>query len=219
MVQHPKKNKDLRRDTNYRVPTILFGDNVHRLFRLSNPLTVLLALTFALSACAPTATVTPFLPPTEVIPTQLPTTTPIGSSNALPTFTLAPLASPTLEPTITPTSTPEVCTNNLTYLQDLTVPDGTVVQPGSSVEKKWLVTNSGTCDWDSSYRLKWISGDALGAPTDQALYPARAGTQVTLRIVFTAPSTAGTYQSTWQAFAPDGTAFGDSFYIQFLVGG
>ena len=218
-MQHPKKNKDLRRDTNYRVPTILFGDNMHRLFRLSNPLTVLLALTFALSACAPTATVTPFLPPTEVIPTQLPTTTPIGSSNALPTFTLAPLASPTLEPTITPTPTPEVCTNNLTYLQDLTVPDGTVVQPGSSVEKKWLVTNSGTCDWDSSYRLKWISGDALGAPTDQALYPARAGTQVTLRIVFTAPSTAGTYQSTWQAFAPDGTAFGDSFYIQFLVGG
>lgn len=193
---------------------------MHRLFQLPNLPAVLLALTFILSACAPTATTTPFVPPTEVIPTQLPTTTPIGSNsnNALPTFTLAPPPSPTPEPTLTPTATPEVCTNNLTYIQDLTVSDGTVVQPGSSVEKEWLVSNSGTCNWDSSYRLEWIGGDTLGASTDQALYPARAGTQVTLRIVFTAPSAAGTYQSTWQAFAPDGSAFGDSVYIQIEVG-
>lgn len=191
---------------------------MHRLFQLPNLPAVLLALTFILSACAPTATTTPFVPPTEVIPTQLPTTTPIGSNNALPTFTLAPPASSTPESTITPTSTPEVCTNNLTYIQDLTVPDGTVVQPGSSVEKEWLVSNSGTCNWDSSYRLKWVGGDSLGASTDQALYPARTGTQVTLRIVFTAPSAAGIYQSAWQAFAPDGSAFGDSVYIQIEVG-
>lgn len=196
----------------------LFLDNVRRFFRLPNLLTVSIALTFALGACAPTVAVTPFLPPTEAVPIQLPTTTPIGSSNVLPTFTLAPPPSPTPEPTLTPTATLETCTNNLTYLQDLTVPDGTVVQPGSSVEKKWLVSNSGTCDWDSSYRLKWIGGDALGASTEQALYPARAGTQATLSIVFLAPNEFGAYQSQWQAFAPDGAAFGDNFYVQIMVG-
>ena len=84
--------------------------------------------------------------------------------------------------------------------------------PGESIDKEWLVTNSGSCNWDSVIVLKLISGDAMGVPSEQALYPARAGTQATLRIVFTAPQNIGTYQSAWQAFAPDGTAFGRQVY-------
>ncbi len=57
----------------------------------------------------------------------------------------------------------------------------------------------------------------MGAATEQALYPARAGAQATLRIIFTAPSDTGTYISTWQAFAPGGEAFGDTIYIQIVV--
>jgi hypothetical protein len=57
----------------------------------------------------------------------------------------------------------------------------------------------------------------MGAPTEIALYPARAGTQTTLRIVFTAPQTAGTYQNAWQAYAPDGSAFGEAVYMQVSV--
>jgi hypothetical protein len=95
----------------------------------------------------------------------------------------------------------------------LTVPDGSLIPPGASIDKQWLVTNSGTCDWDSSYRLRFVGGDPLGADAEQALYPARAGRQATLRILFTAPAAAGTYQSAWQAISPDGTAFGDAIYI------
>ena len=72
--------------------------------------------------------------------------------------------------------------------------------PGSTLDKQWLVQNSGDCNWDARYRLRLISGDALGAATEQALYPARAGTQATLRILFTAPQEAGDYVSEWQAF-------------------
>ena len=85
------------------------------------------------------------------------------------------------------------------------------------MDKQWLITNTGSCNWDASYRLKLIAGDAMGAPTELALYPARAGTQAILRIVFTAPANLGAYESAWQAFAPDGTAFGDAVYIQFSV--
>jgi hypothetical protein len=85
------------------------------------------------------------------------------------------------------------------------------------VDKQWLVTNSGTCNWDSKYRLKWVGGDPLGAAAEQALYPARAGTEVTLRILFTAPAEPGTYGSTWQAFDPDGIAFGDPVYVEIVV--
>ena len=57
----------------------------------------------------------------------------------------------------------------------------------------------------------------MGAPNEQALYPARAGTQATLRIVLTAPQTTGTYESAWQAIAPDGTAFGEPVYVDLNV--
>ncbi|MFZ5879765.1 MAG: NBR1-Ig-like domain-containing protein, partial [Chloroflexota bacterium] len=120
------------------------------------PLTLLaLALTLALSACAPRATPTMFIPPVgNRTPTPAPTLTQAAPPEALPTFTVAP---PTITVTGTATQpavtfTPTTCVNDLRFEQDLTIPDGTVVQPGASVEKQWLVTNSGTCDWTSSYR-------------------------------------------------------------------
>jgi len=100
---------------------------------------------------------------------------------------------------------------------DVTIPDGTAISPGSSIDKQWLVNNSGTCNWDSGYRLKWIGGDPLGAAAEQALYPARAGTEATLKIAFTAPAEPGSYQSAWQAHGPDGVAFGDPVFIEIVV--
>jgi hypothetical protein len=116
----------------------------------------------------------------------------------------------------TPTATPP-CTNDLNFVADATIPDGTTISAGASIDKQWLVNNSGTCNWDSSYRLKWVGGEVLGAATEQALYPARAGTEVTLRIIFTAPAEPGTNQSAWQAFGPDGVAFGDPVYMDIVV--
>ncbi len=118
------------------------------------------------------------------------------------------------------TSVPAVgtpCTNDLSFVQDVTVPDGTSVAPGELVDKEWLVTNAGSCDWSAAYRVKNISGDTMSAPAEQALFPARAGTQATLRILFHAPADAGNYSTAWQAFAPDGTAFGEAIYMQINV--
>lgn len=164
-----------------------------------------------ITSCAPAPTSTPFRPPTKSLPTAiLPTTTSVPQI-----FTSTPIT-PTSSVPPTPTATP-LCTNNLTFVSDATIPDGTTVSPGSSVDKQWLVNNSGTCNWDSSYRLKFVGGDSLGATIEQALYPARAGTEVTLRIIFTAPTEPGTYQSAWQAFGPDGVAFGDPVFVEIVA--
>jgi hypothetical protein len=162
-----------------------------------------------LTACAPRPTPALFIPPadqTESIPTS---TQPFQA-------TLPP---PPLTPTNTPivTAAPTTCLNDLTFVQDLTVPDGSIILPGGGIDKQWLVQNSGTCNWDASYRFKLIGGDSLGAQAEQALFPARAGGQATLRILFTAPLVIGTYQSAWQAFAPDGTPFGDTVFMQIIV--
>lgn len=109
------------------------------------------------------------------------------------------------------------CDDNLYYLQDLTIPDGSQVAPGSTLDKQWLVENNGTCNWDHAYRLRLIAGPDLSAPVEQALYPARSGTQAIIRILFTAPAEAGTYRSAWQAYDPQGIPFGDPIFIEIAV--
>ncbi len=168
---------------------------------------ILLTSIFFLVACAPQTTPTPFRPPTAAPPTQpLPTTTPIPAL-----FTSVP--TPTV--TITPTAGP--CTDNLAFIDDVTVDDGTSFLPGASIDKQWLVQNSGTCNWDVTYRLKWVGGDPLGAAQEQSLYPARAGTQATLHVTFTAPAESGSYESAWQAVDPNGNFFGDLVFIKIVV--
>jgi len=115
---------------------------------------------------------------------------------------------------VTPTPT---CTNYLKYLEDLSYPDGTVVQPGEALDKQWRVENSGTCNWDSQYRLMLVAGQNLGVPAEGALFPARSGTQAIIRLLFTAPIEADTYRSAWQAHDPQGNAFGDPFFIEVVV--
>ena len=147
----------------------------------------------------------------HISPTPLPA--PVSSQ----TITLEqPNATTTIVLPAVPSPTP-TCTDNLSFINDVTIPDGTVVAPGTILDKQWLVQNSGDCNWESHYRLRFISGDALGATTEQALYPARSGTQATVRILFTAPQQAGEYISEWQAFNANGIAFGDSFFIKIQV--
>lgn len=171
---------------------------------------ILLPILFLVVACAPQPAPTPFRPPTSIPPTSsLPTTTPVPSF-----FTPA---TPTLTATPTQPPTPEPCTNGLTFLDDLTVPDGTNFFGGVVIDKQWLVQNSGTCNWDASYKLKWVGGSPLGATELQPLFPARAGTQAALRIRFTAPVEPGAHESSWQAVDPDGNVFGELIFMKIVV--
>jgi hypothetical protein len=161
---------------------------------------ILFCLVTLLSACAAkpaNTTPTPQVFPTVILPTAVITTT----------------STPQI---ILPTSTPD-CVVSLAFVEDLTIPDDTVVSPGAVLDKQWKVKNTGTCNWDERFRLRLISGDALGAAPEQALYPVRAGMEATLRILFTAPVENGEYVSEWQAFDMNGLPFGDTFFIKILV--
>ncbi|MCE1254051.1 MAG: hypothetical protein LWX83_10950 [Anaerolineae bacterium] len=147
---------------------------------------------------------------------------PDSSNN--PTFIPPTLAPTPLPPTPTPTpeiaaasEDPSKCSDILTYLSDITVPDGTIVAPESTIDKRWEIENSGTCNWDSNYTIQLIAGNALGVPQEQALVPARSKTRAEIRIVFTAPKEPGKYRSAWQAYNADQQPFGDPFYIEIVV--
>jgi hypothetical protein len=137
--------------------------------------------------------------------------TPIIASPTVPLPSNAPT-----DGSIKPSPTPD-CDDGLQYIADLTVPDGALIARGSSIDKRWQVKNTGTCNWDERYRLVLIAGVELGLPKDQSLAPARAGAEIVIRLLLTAPFTPGVYTSAWQAFDPLGNPFGDVIYIEFQV--
>lgn len=109
------------------------------------------------------------------------------------------------------------CVDMLTFIGDLTIPDGSIIQAGASIDKRWEVENSGTCNWESDYFLRLIAGDELGAGSQLALTPARSGTRTVIRILFQAPTEPGNYRSAWQAHNPQGQPFGDPIFIDIVV--
>lgn len=114
----------------------------------------------------------------------------------------------------TPTAS---CVDQLQWLYDLSIPDGSQVSPGSVLEKQWQVKNTGTCNWDSNYTLKLTAGVDMGAASSQMLVPARGGSEAVIQIQFTAPIEQGRYRSAWQAYNPSGQPFGDPIFIEIVV--
>jgi hypothetical protein len=109
------------------------------------------------------------------------------------------------------------CLNDARFIEDLTIQDGEVVQPGADLEKRWLVANAGTCDWGPGYVLVRTDPGDFPAPERQALYPARAGMEGPWTINMRAPNEEGEYIASWQAQSPDGIFFGDIVFVLFNV--
>ncbi len=153
----------------------------------------------------------------------------ITPTRSLPSESQPPVfIAPTFLPTQTPfktASTPDNnasgsqvdCTNDLKYLRDLTLPDGTQVNPGVALEKEWQVKNSGTCNWSEGYTLRLISGPDLGALSPQDLVPAVNSMKAVIRLQITSPFEPGRFTSTWQAFDPQGNPFGEWFSVEIVV--
>jgi next-to-BRCA1 protein 1 len=112
---------------------------------------------------------------------------------------------------------PGVCTNGARFVEDVTVPDGSVFAPGEEFDKRWAVRNDGTCDWGPDYRLVPIGGNPFSGAAEIALFPAQAATIGEWQIDLRAPGEPGEYLGRWQALAPDGTPFGDEVFVVIIV--
>jgi hypothetical protein len=155
----------------------------------------------------------------------IPTNTPVPTATATLTPTLTPTATETLSPTPTEViPTVEACTDQATFLEDVTIPDGTELEPGTSFTKTWKLLNAGTCTWNPNYKLIFDSGDQMSGPDNQQLInldvPPGASIDVSVELV--APSTTGTYRGDWALRNAAGIRFGlgsgaGSFYLEIQV--
>jgi hypothetical protein len=129
-------------------------------------------------------------------------------------------ASPSPSPSPTPEDVEEDgCTLRAAFVEDVTIPDDTEIEPGAEFVKTWRIRNTSTCDWETGTQLIPIQGDDLGGPEAVAVPPTPVDGEVELSVTLTAPENPGTYRSNWQLRTPDGNRFGGVFYAQIVVPG
>ena len=154
-----------------------------------------------------------------ITPTLL-TNTPAGT----PVMTLFPQLSLTLPVTTTPASATPIPTkvvvsscNGSTYISDITIPDNTVIAPGATFVKTWALQNTGTCTWDTTYKLVYAGGNQMGGASTSLTASVAPSQQVQLSVSLTAPTTAGTYTGYWRLADGQGTGFGGSVTVVIVV--
>jgi hypothetical protein len=186
----------------------------------------------------PTATLTPFVLPPEFTPTMTETPTqspaepadsaetpvvaaPSDSSNAPAVDAPADSAPAPAGGTTATASSPAkasgpVC-NNALYIDDVTIPDGTVVAPGKKFVKTWKIKNFGACRWSTSYAIGFAYGSPLAGVETKLTVAVDPGQTVDVSVILTAPTDNGWYGSWWRMKTDTGVNFGDFVFASIQV--
>ena len=196
----------------------------------------LLLAAFVLSACAAaTPTEDPAVKITQIAATIQAEFTQNAALTPSATPTLAATATATLEPATatpaiteafpTPTATVPVNIQGSTddkaiYVSDVTIPDGTIVKPGSTFIKTWAIRNTGKTTWLTAFRLSYLEGvkdakEMLYVHMPKEVKPEET---VNVSITFKAPDTFGTYYSYWRMVNFEGVPFGEQMSMKIVVG-
>lgn len=149
-----------------------------------------------------------------------------------PTSTATPTSANTESPAATETqktkkpkatATPLPC-NAMRFVADVTVPDGTVMEPGQMFYKRWRVQNVGSCTWRPDYKIQYYGGLQMGAPyTNNLGGYVDPGMYINLWLKMYAPPQGGSFRSEWIMLDSSGTSFGigefydEPFYVEIIV--
>lgn len=105
--------------------------------------------------------------------------------------------------------------NQVQFVQDVTIPDETPVQPGEEFTKIWQVKNIGTCTWTHDYSLIVVWGDEMGTrppvPLGQVVQP---GEVADISIDMKAPYLPACYFTYWMMVDDQGNKFGTGSYAK-----
>jgi hypothetical protein len=145
---------------------------------------------------------------------------------------LAALATPTLIPTSAATATGAAGTPVVTvtgtvagavcdssqYVSDVTIPDGTVMQPGEKFTKTWKVKNAGTCSWTTAYSMVYGGyADKLSGQTTALTAEVTPNQEADISIDLVAPTKAGNYVSAWRLANAQNFPFGEFLTVVIVV--
>ena len=119
-----------------------------------------------------------------------------------------PTAVPPTNTALPPTATPKPCLQ-ITFVSDISIPDGSKLRGGENFTKIWRLLNSGTCNWDTQFDVVFVKGDQMGANAVYDIPKAvKPGETVDISISMIAPYAPGKYRSEWQLRSSNGVLFG-----------
>jgi heat shock protein HslJ len=103
--------------------------------------------------------------------------------------------------------------------QNMTAPPE--LPPGWPFAKGWRIRNSGTCPWDNTYRLVYVTGNTpaaqMGGQPTAVQGTVAAGQSYDMFVNLVAPAQPGTYQGFWQMVNGRNTPFGQRVWVGITV--
>ncbi|MFC2055895.1 NBR1-Ig-like domain-containing protein, partial [Chloroflexota bacterium] len=119
-------------------------------------------------------------------------------------------------PVVTPPP-PGGCLIGMMYINDLTIPDFTKMNPGEPFQKGWTIQNTGTCTWDTEYSLVYVGSEpvdgVLNAEPTSIVGTVQPTVNYDIYVDLVAPDNAGKYKGYYTMRAPNGTLFGDRIWV------
>jgi hypothetical protein len=163
-------------------------------------------------------------------PTATPTETQVPTLDLSPppTLDLALTPSPDLGTGLTPTAPAVAATPGgsasgelAEFVADISIPDGTEMDPGEAFTKTWRLRNAGTTTWTTDYTFVFIGGAQMDAPAQVSLPQTVApGGTVDISVSMVAPQENGVYRGFWEMRNPAGQLFETAVYVEIeVVGG
>lgn len=129
------------------------------------------------------------------------------------------------QPTPTP-KPPAACVDGMAWVADLSYDDKNmtappVIPPGQPFVKSWRVRNTGTCNWNSGYRLVYdhgnVSAAQMGGQPVAVQGTVAPGATYDFSVNLVAPTQPGVYQGFWQMRNPQSVAFGETIWVGIRV--
>ncbi len=156
-------------------------------------------------------------------------------TRAVGTFTGALTSTAQAVPTSTETETPEATATvgtpptagpsptpscyRLKYVQDVTIPDATIMIPAQVFTKTWQVQNSGACALRPGFQLILVGGVAMGGSPFVLSSAVNPGAKFDISIKMVAPTTqTGLIQGTWRMIDDNSNQFGDALTVVIVIG-
>jgi hypothetical protein len=103
------------------------------------------------------------------------------------------------------------------FLEDVTVPDDTALEPGATFTKTWRVENTSNCDWSSDIVLTFLWGTQMADENEIAVPSTKTGKTVDISIDMIAPTEPGVHIAMWQLQTSDGQQVGVQLYLRIIV--
>ncbi|RHY32605.1 hypothetical protein DYB32_002592 [Aphanomyces invadans] len=105
------------------------------------------------------------------------------------------------------------------FVEDVTVPDGTVCFPGEALSKKWRLRNTGSNAWPVGCKAVFEGGVSMACDETAVVVvpPLAPGADCVVEMVLIAPQEAGRHASHFRLSTPSNVMFGERFWIDVVV--